>query len=167
MTFFFLLVGIFALVHVPPLARLVRAPTRRDRMRVAAGVAFIVASLPHFTSPERYLPMMPPFVPAPLAMIYVSGVAELLGGIGLLIPRTARPAAWGVVALLIAIFPANIYVAISGVNAAGLPSSPWYTWSRLPFQIVFIWWVLAATRPRPTRSSPSARAILDRTSWPR
>ena len=67
-------------------------------------------------------------------------------GIGLLIPRTARLAAWGLVALLLAMFPANIYVAISGTNAAGLPSSPWYTWSRLPFQLVFIWWVLAAVR---------------------
>ena len=148
MTFFLLLIGVFALVHVPPLARALGAVTRRDRMRAAAGVAFIVASLPHFFSPERYLPMMPPFAPAPLTMIYVSGVAELLGGIGLLIPRTAWLAAWGLVALLIGIFPANVYVAISGVNAAGLPSSPWYTWSRLPFQLVFIWWVLASAPDR-------------------
>jgi uncharacterized membrane protein len=145
-TFFLLLIGIFALVHLAPLARRLGAPTRRDKMRVAAGVAFIIASLPHFFSPERYLPMMPPFVPAPLTMIYVSGVAELLGGIGLLIPFTARLAAWGLVVMLIAIFPANIYVALSGENAAGLPSSPWYTWSRLPFQIVFIWWVIEAMR---------------------
>jgi uncharacterized membrane protein len=146
-TFFLLLAGIFALVHVPPLARPLGARTRRDRMRVAAGVAFIIASLPHFVSPERYLPMMPPFIPAPRAMIFLSGVGELLGGIGLLIPSTARLAAWGLAVLLVAIFPANIYVAISGVNAAGLPSSPWYTWSRLPFQIVFVWWVIAAVRP--------------------
>ena len=146
MSFFVLLLVLFAIVHVPPLARWLGAPTGRDKMRIAAGVAFIVASIPHFTSPERYLPMMPPFVPAPLAMIYVSGVAELLGGVGLLVARTARMAAWGLVALLVAIFPANIWVAINGANAAGLPSSPWYTWSRLPFQIVFIWWVLASVR---------------------
>ena len=146
MTFFLLLVGLFALVHVPPLARMLGAATRRDRMRIAAGVAFVVASIPHFTSPERYLPMMPPFVPSPLAMIYVSGVAELAGGIGLLIRRTARVASWGLALLLVAIFPANIWVAVNGANAAGLPSSPWYTWSRLPFQLVFIWWVLDAGR---------------------
>jgi uncharacterized membrane protein len=115
-------------------------------MRVAAGVAFIIASLPHFSSPERYLPIMPPFVPAPLTMIYVSGVAEFLGGSGLLIRRTAPLAAWGLVALLVAIFPANLHVALTGANAAGLPSSPWYGWSRLPFQIVFIWWVLVSVR---------------------
>ena len=156
MTFFFLLVGIFAVVHVPPLARLFGAPTRRDKMRVAAGVAFIVASLPHFFTPERYLPMMPPFVPAPLTMIYVSGVAELLGGLGLLIPMSIQLAGWGLVLLLVAIFPANIYVALTGANATGLPSSPWYTWSRLPFQIVFIWWVIKAVRtPRYT----------DQTAW--
>jgi uncharacterized membrane protein len=146
-TFFFLLIAIFAIAHIPPLARLVGAPTRREKMRVAAGIAFVIASVPHFTSPARYLPMMPPFVPSPLTMIYVSGAAELLGGIGLLIPRTARLAAWLLAALLVAIFPANIYVAISGVNAAGLPSSPWYTWSRLPFQLVFVWWVLVSVRP--------------------
>jgi uncharacterized membrane protein len=148
-TFFLLLLGIFALLWTPPLARLAGASLCRDKMRVAAGVAFIIASLPHFFAPERYLPMMPPFVMAPEAMIFVSGLGELLGGLGLLIPQTARLAAWCLVVLLIAIFPANIYVAISGVNAAGLPSSPWYTWSRLPFQLVFIWWVLTATSSGP------------------
>ena len=146
MTFFLLLLAIFALLWIPPLTRLARAPMCRDKMRVAAGVAFIVASLPHFLTPERYLPMMPPFVMAPEAMIFISGMGELLGGLGLLIPQTARLAAWGLVALLIAIFPANIWVAINGANAAGLPSSPWYTWSRLPFQLVFIWWVLASVK---------------------
>ena len=156
MTFFLLLVGIFVVVHLPPLARLFGAPTRRDKMRVAAGVAFVVASLPHFFTPERYLPMMPPFVPAPLTMIYVSGVAELLGGLGLLIPMSIQLAGWGLVLLLVAIFPANIYVALTGANATGLPSSPWYTWSRLPFQIVFIWWVIEAVR---------APRYTDQTAW--
>jgi hypothetical protein len=73
-TFFLLLLGLFAVLWIPPVARLTRAPMCRDKMRIAGGVAFIIASLPHFVSPERYLPMMPPFVPAPLAMIYVSGV---------------------------------------------------------------------------------------------
>jgi len=152
-TFFVLLLVCFAVAHIPPLARLLGAPTRRDTMRVAAGAAFILASIPHFTSPERYLPMMPPFVPAPAAMIFVSGVAELIGGLGMLIPRTARYASWWLALLLVVIFPANVYVAISGVNAAGLPSSPWYTWSRLPFQILFIWWVLYAGRCRRTSAS--------------
>ena len=149
MTFFVLLLVCFGVAYIPPLARLLGAPTRRDRMRVAAGLAFILASIPHFTSPERYLPMMPPFVPAPEAMIVVSGVAELIGGVGMLIPRTARIASWWLALLLLAIFPANVYVAIRGVNAAGLPSSPWYTWSRLPFQALFVWWVLYAGREAP------------------
>jgi uncharacterized membrane protein len=149
MSFFVLLVVLFAIVHIPPVAQWLGAGTRREKMRIAAGVAFIVASVPHFTSPERYLPMMPPFVPEPVAMIYVSGGAELLGGLGLLVRRTARVAAWGLAALLVAIFPANIWVAINGANAAGLPSSPWYTWSRLPFQLVFIAWVLYAAPSAP------------------
>lgn len=150
MSFFVLLVGLFALLHVPWLGRLlgawVPAETRRDRARVAAAVAFIVASLPHFLTPARYLPMMPPWLSDPLLLIYLSGLAELAGGVGLLVPATRRMAAWWLVAVLVAIFPANVHVALSGANAEGLPSASWYIWSRLPFQAIFIWWVLASTR---------------------
>src|SRR5687767_5391143 len=73
MAFFMLLVVFFALLHVPPLARVLGLATRRDRMRGAAGFAFIVASLPHFVSPERYAAMMPAALPWPMALIYLSG----------------------------------------------------------------------------------------------
>ena len=128
MTFFLMLLAFFGVLHVPPLARLVRAPSRRDKARVAAALGFTVTGLTHFTSPERFLPMMPPFLPWPMALIYVSGFFDLLGAVGLLVPRTQRAAAWGLVALLVAVFPANIYAAVTGGQAAGLPISSWYLW---------------------------------------
>jgi uncharacterized membrane protein len=154
MTFLLTLAAFWAMLHVPPLPRLLRLPSGRDKARVAAALGFMVTGVTHFTSPERFLPMMPPFLPAPLALIYLSGAFELLGAIGLLLPATQRAAAWGLVALLVAVFPANIYAALTGGQAAGMPSSAWYLWSRLPFQAVYIWWLLAATRPQSSAATP-------------
>lgn len=95
----------------------------------------------HFTTPERFLPMMPPFLPAHATMVAVSGVAELAGGFGLLIPKSRRLAGVGLILLLLAIFPANIYVAVTGKTVAGMPLAAWYYWVRLPFQFVYIAWI--------------------------
>lgn len=118
----------------------------RDRLRVGLGVFFIVAGLAHFVMPGVYETMMPPWLPAPAALIAISGVAEIAGGIGVLTPRFRRPAAWGLIALLIAIFPANLHVAVDGTAgdafsaATGdLPRA--LLLLRLPFQAVFIVWV--------------------------
>jgi uncharacterized membrane protein len=90
---------------------------------------------------------MPPYIPWHLAMVQISGVCEILGGIGLLIPPVRRAAAWGLVALLIAVFPANIYMVTDPVAAGAGSLSPLVLWGRLPLQLVFIAWVLWATRP--------------------
>ncbi len=103
---------------------------------------FFFTGVDHFLNTDRYLPMMPPYVPWPLAMIYVSGFFELLGAAGLLLRSTRRWAAYGLVALLVAVFQANIYVALKGASIAGLPSNPLYYWLRLPLQFVFIGWAL-------------------------
>jgi uncharacterized membrane protein len=95
--------------------------------------------------------IVPPFIPAPLAMVYLSGLAEVAGGIGLLIPALRRAAAWGLVALLIAVFPANVYMAIVHVPVAGHPLPEFLLWARLPLQIVLIWWVLWCTVENRTR----------------
>jgi uncharacterized membrane protein len=96
-----------------------------------------------------YMKIMPPYLPWPLAMVYVSGAAEILGGLGLLIPRVRRSAALGLVALLIAVFPANIYMATNPVEAGAgsLPQAA--LWGRLLLQPLLIWWVLWCTRPFP------------------
>jgi uncharacterized membrane protein len=93
---------------------------------------------------------MIPFLPAPLALVYISGIAELAGGIGVLIPKTRRLAAWGLIALLVAVFPANIYVAVENVPLFGAAEGPGiWGWIRLPFQALAISWAWIYTRTNP------------------
>jgi uncharacterized membrane protein len=98
--------------------------------------------------------------PAALALVYLSGLAEIAVGIGVLIPRARRHAAWATVGLLVAIFPANIYMATQGVVIEGLPGggdpSEIVRWGRLPLQGVLILWALWYTRP-PTAGEQSWR----------
>ncbi|ATW87589.1 putative membrane protein [Halohasta litchfieldiae] len=114
------------------------------------GPAFVVAGVLHFVVPELYVQIIPPIFPAPLFLVYLSGVAEIAVGIGLLIPRTQQLAAWSTVALLIAIFPANVYMATHGVVIDGMPGggnpSELVRWGRLPLQGVLILWALWYTR---------------------
>ena len=115
--------------------------------------AYIVAGVLHFVVPELYVQIIPPMFPAPLALVYLSGLAEIAVGIGLLVPRTRRYAAWATVALLVAIFPANVYMATHGVVIEGMPGggdpSELVRWGRLPLQGVLIllalWYTQAPT----------------------
>jgi len=119
--------------------------TQKDIARIVLAILFIAASTLHFSS-DAELQIIPPFLPWRRAALYISGIFELLGGIGLLIPRFQRPAAWGLVALLIAVFPANVYHAVSGIQLGGILNTRLYHWIRLPFQAVFIWWALWSTK---------------------
>ncbi len=105
---------------------------------MAAAVVYVGAGILHFLYPDGYAKIVPPIFPAPVVMVYLSGIAEIAGGAGLLIPKLRRKAAWGLVALLIAVFPANIYMAMESPHV-------WYLWARLPIQIPLIWWVLWCT----------------------
>lgn len=120
------------------------------RVRIAfrwlAAVAFCAVGVLHFTHARVFLTIMPPFIPTGwhLACVHWSGVFEILGGVGLLVPRTRRLAGWGLLALLVAVFPANIHMALNNVALGDLPPNPVAAWARLPFQLVFaawIWWV--------------------------
>jgi uncharacterized membrane protein len=119
---------------------------------VLAAFLYIAAGFLHFAKTEVYLKIMPPYVPWHLAMVRISGVCEILGGIGLLVPATRPLAAWGLVALLIAVFPANLYMATNPVEAGavGIPAA--IRWGRLPLQIVLIVWVIWCSK---RSSSPS------------
>jgi uncharacterized membrane protein len=117
---------------------------------IAAAVFYVGAGSLHFTEPEFYLRIMPPYVPWHSAMVRASGFFEILGGVALLIPRTRRAAAWGLVALLIAVFPANLYMATNPVEAGAVSIAPLLRWGRLPLQLVLISWVLWCTRARST-----------------
>ena len=114
------------------------------------GPLYVVAGVLHFVVPDLYAQIIPPFLPAPLALVYLSGVAEIAVGIGVLIPRTRRYAAWATIALLVAIFPANVYMATSMVVVDGIGGgdpSPLIRWGRLPLQGVLILWAYWYTDP--------------------
>ena len=114
------------------------------------GPLYVVAGVLHFVAPELYVQIIPPMLPAPLALVYLSGVAEIAVGIGVLIPRTRRYAAWATIALLVAIFPANVYMATSMVVVEGIGGSdpsPLIRWGRLPLQGVLILWAYWYTNP--------------------
>jgi uncharacterized membrane protein len=112
----------------------------------ALGVMLIMTGTTHFL-PESFadspapthadlLPMVPPFVPFPGAMIYLTGVLELLGAVGLFLTRTRRPAGLGLAALFVVMLPANIYIAVSDVPFNGAPATP--LWARIPEQVLYI-----------------------------
>jgi uncharacterized membrane protein len=120
-------------------------PIRRIALAVTA-LFFVGAGSMHFLRPEPYVKIMPPFVPWALTMVYISGAAEIAGGLGLIRRPFRRVAGWGLVALLIAVFPANIYMALDRVQVTANPLPLWLLWARLPLQLVLIWWVLWCSR---------------------
>ncbi len=130
------------------------AETARAIVRWGLAIFFVAAGANHFRSPAIYLGMMPPWLPGPEAMNAISGAAEIFGGVGLVWPlawgRVRRAAGWGLIVLLVAVFPANLHVALEG-KMAGTTFSPTVLWARLPFQAVFIagvWWVALARSRR-------------------
>jgi uncharacterized membrane protein len=116
-----------------------------DRLRIAlrwlAATAFVLAGLNHFRNPGFYVSIVPPGFPSPEWLVAISGVCEVAGGIGLLIRPLRRFAGWGLIALLIAVFPANIFMAVHPERIPGLNISQWMLWVRLPLQAVMIAWV--------------------------
>jgi uncharacterized membrane protein len=119
----------------------------RTILRVLAAVFFVVAGMFHFLKPELYCQIMPPYFPAPHLLVAISGAAEIAGGIGLFIPPLRGAAGWGLIALLVAVFPANIYML---QHPGQFHFAPWILWARLPFQGVFIVWVWFAAIQRPS-----------------
>ncbi len=111
--------------------------------RVLLPLLFLVAGVAHLRAPEPFLQIMPPMLPFPRFLVALSGACEIAGGAGLLFPRTRRWAAWGLVALLIAVFPANIYCALHGLQLNGAEVPRWMLWARLPLQLPLIWWAYA------------------------
>lgn len=105
------------------------------------ALVFVFAGVMHFRAPGTYLKIMPAYLPFPLALVYISGAAEILGGLGVLPRATRKMAGWGLIALLVAVFPANLAMAQSGTQGVGIDVPHWVWLARLPFQAVFIAWV--------------------------
>ena len=106
---------------------------------------FIYFGVDHFINPDFYLSIMPPSFPMHLEAVYISGLFEILGGIGVLLSKTRKLAGWGLFALLIAVYPANIYMALTPEAFPEIPLSALYF--RLVLQFLFFYWAYSVTRP--------------------
>jgi uncharacterized membrane protein len=116
---------------------------RRSRSLLAAF--FIAGGINHFVIPGAYERIVPPWLKERRRLaVQISGVAELAGGVGVLVPSTRRPAGLGLVALLVAVFPANLYMARAPERFRQIPS--WALYARLPLQPLMMWWAWRATR---------------------
>lgn len=112
-------------------------PTWLDSARVALALTFLFTASAHFTRmKEDLVRMVPPSFPNPRAIVFATGVLEILGAIGLLVPAARGPAAWGLALLLVAMFPANVSAARRGLTLRGKPVTPLAI--RLPIQVLFL-----------------------------
>ncbi len=140
-------------------------PASLHRLRVALRVllagAMVAIGVAHFVDPAPFEAIVPSFLPAPRALVLISGFFEILGGLGLLIARTRRLASFGLIALYIAVFPANLNMAIHQIQIGAAPLPPAFLWGRLPFQLLFIAWAYWVGRPDSASASP-APAPTDR-----
>ena len=124
-----------------------KLPSGLSKKVVLLGLAifFINVGVDHFINPDFYLSIMPPALPLHLEAVYISGFFEVLGGVGVLVPRLRKIAGWGLFALLVAVYPVNIYMALTPQAFPDTPLGALYF--RLVLQFVFFYWAFSVTRP--------------------
>ncbi len=134
----------------------------RGALRLVLAVAMIAVGVLHFTSPDGFVRIVPRALPAPLVLVFVSGAFEILGGVGLLVPRVRRAASLGLVALYVAVFPANVNMAMNDLQLGSSHIPTALLWLRLPLQLVLIalaLWV-GRTPPPVDPSNPAGKQGL-------
>ncbi|MEZ4288331.1 MAG: hypothetical protein R3A47_09355 [Polyangiales bacterium] len=115
------------------------------------AIGMIAIGVRHFTHPEPFVRIVPNYLPNALALVYISGFFEIAGGVGVLIPKLRRAATYGLIALYLAVFPANIYMAMNEIQLEpGVAIPVWAMWARLPFQLLFIAWAWWVGKPDPS-----------------
>lgn len=134
-------------------------PRIQRALRVVLIVSMIGVGVLHFAAEGFFTQIVPPFFPAPRLLVWISGVAEIALALLLIPARTRRLAGFGLVALYVAVFPANIYMAVANLQLYDMPAwfhqpSPLALWLRLPLQLVFIAWALWVSKPARSPSAP-------------
>ena len=114
----------------------------RTLFRIPFALSFVGVGVLHFTNPAPFVSIMPQYLPWHLELVYLSGIFEILGGLGLMVPRTRRFAAWGLIALLIAVYPANINMLVNDIYLDDMPRERWLLWARMPLQFLMALGVL-------------------------
>ncbi len=117
---------------------------RRVLARNAATFVYVPFGMLHVLAPEKFLPIMPPAVPLKREVVIATGVAEIFGGLGLLLPRMRKAAGIGLALYAVGVYPANVYHAVSRKRVPPIPDSWWYHGPRLALQPAFVWWALFA-----------------------
>ena len=117
---------------------------RRVWARNAATFLYVPFGILHVLMPDKFLPIMPPTVPLKRQVVIATGVAEIFGGLGLLLPRTRVAAAIGLALYAVGVYPANVYHAVARKRVPPIPDSWWYHGPRLALQPVVVWWALFA-----------------------
>lgn len=130
--------------------------------RVALALLFAAAASLHFIATDAEEQLVPSFLPWRRELVYLTGVLEIMGALGLLLPRTRRPAAYLLAALLVAIFPANVNHAVNDLQLGGPLNSRLYQWGRLPLQAVLIWWALWCAAPGRSAAEGGGRGAAGR-----
>jgi uncharacterized membrane protein len=127
--------------------------SKREWLRALLALLFIAAGVMHFVTSSFFVSIVPPYLPYPLELVYLSGACEILGGVGVLVGRLRRFAGVGLIALLLAVFPANIHMAVASFRADGWTAYGLLLLLRLPLQFVLIAWVYFCAVAKPSRPS--------------
>ena len=117
----------------------------RIALLVLLAALMIFAGVMHFVTPRVFVRIVPRWLPAPRALVAISGACEILGGLGLLLPATRQWAAWGLVALFIGVFPANVNMAVNRLPFGRYAAPDWALWARLPLQAILVAWAWSFT----------------------
>ncbi len=134
--------------HSPSMTAMAHLRIRQKILLVLAALLFATSGVMHFLATAAFASIVPPYLPNARLIVYLSGVAEIAGAVGLLIPHLRLLAGRGLILLLICVFPANLYMAMAHIQLPGHTIPQWALWARLPLQAFLIYWVWWCSRPR-------------------
>ena len=123
--------------------------------RAVGGAFFVGAGILHFVRPRMYEQIVPPGFGDPTTVVMLSGAAEIAGGAALASSVGLRATRWWLVALLVSVFPANVYMALEPARTTGGALPGWLLWARLPLQPLLIWWIWRTTRQADPGPAPA------------